>query len=336
MSKVDFQEFLRRARETHGERYDYSKSESDYTTFKGNRVPIICHDHGVFMQEPSKHAYRGAGCPICAGNSPVDFQEFLRRARETHGERYDYSKSANDYYGYKESKVIVICRKHGEFRINPSNHILRSQGCQICYLESRNKKLDFSNISGKLPDIDWEGYVTSNENAYLEFKAGIWQAYNRYTGEIENEAINEIGIEILAQEVAAFLNMNGGILIVGVWENPGNPSEKIYHGIDLDIAASSASSTKKPSVERYLAAITSSLNRRLTHGHLCDTNIDINVFEYQGKEFLGLAIKSLAPEVTFYKKGEEEILYIREAAGKKPIKGKRMIDFCLARRQSSE
>ena len=227
----------------------------------------------------------------------------------------------------------MICRKHGEFRINPSNHISRSQGCQICNLESRNKSLDFSNISGKLPDVDWEGYVTSNENAYLEFKAGIWQAYNRNTGEIENEVVNEYGIEILAQEVAAFLNMNGGILIVGVWENPANPSEKIYHGIDPDI---SASSTKVPSVERYLAAITSSLNSRLTHGHLCDTNIDIDVFEYQGKEFLGLAIKSLAPEVTFYKKGEEEILYIREAAGKKPIKGKRMLDFCFARKQSSE
>ena len=331
MAKVDFEEFLRRARETHGDRYDYSESESKYTTFKGDKISIICREHGVFMQNPAKHAYRGAGCPICAGNNPVNFQEFLRRARETHGDRYDYSKSAYDYYGYKESKVIVNCRKHGDFRINPSSHIVKRQGCQICQLESRNKDLDFSNISGELPKINWEKYVKSDENTHLEFKAGIWQGYNRLTGLEEKGEINEIGADILAQEVAAFLNTDGGILIVGIWENPMKPSEKIYHGINLDIAALDP---KKQSVEKYLSKITDSLNKKLTHGHLCDTHIEISIFEYESKNFLGLVIKSLNPEVTFYKKGEDEILYIREAAGKKPIKGKRMIDFCLARKQS--
>ena len=325
---VDFQEFLRRASETHGERYDYSQSEAHYTTFKGDKIPIVCQKHGVFEQTPSNHAYRGAGCPTCAGVAVVDFQEFLRRAHGVHGDLYDYSLAAEDYSGFKGSRVRIICEKHGEFKIGPSNHISRKQGCQICWLESRNPNLDFS-FHTDTSVVDWQRLIESDEGPNLEFKAGLFQGYDRGTGElIQGESVSYDGFDELAKEVAAFLNSEGGILIVGIWEDPKNPSKKINHGIEPDIAM-----MKIPSLETYTHKITQGLNSRLLKGAICDTHVKLEIIDFGEKRFLGLAIQSLSPDVTFIK-GMEDSLYIREASGKKPISGRRMIEYCIARQSS--
>lgn len=54
---------------------------------------------------------------------------FLSRAKEVHGNKYDYSKT--QYVKAKEP-VIIICRKHGEFRQRPQDHILKACGCPKC------------------------------------------------------------------------------------------------------------------------------------------------------------------------------------------------------------
>jgi hypothetical protein len=324
---VDFQEFLRRARETHGERYDYSQSETHYTTFKGDKIPIVCQEHGVFEQRPSNHAYRGQGCPMCAGVALVDFQEFLHRARETHGERYDYSQSETHYTTFKGDKIPIVCQEHGVFEIGPSNHVSRKQGCQVCWLESRNSSLDFTKL-GSTSSIEWKSLITSDEGPLLEFKAGIFQGYDAVNGEIIPGGLFEDGFGTLVKEVAAFLNSDGGILIVGIWEDPRDPSNKLLHGIEPDIVM------KKATEESYTKKIVEGLNSGLLIGSICDTHVKLEIFDYEGKKFLGLVIKSLTPDVTFIK-GSPDLIYIREAAGKKDISGQRMIKYCIAR-QSPE
>lgn len=59
---------------------------------------------------------------------------FIKRAREIHGDKYDYSKV--EYKNSKE-KVCIICPVHGEFWQTPSNH-LASKGCRQCGLEKRS------------------------------------------------------------------------------------------------------------------------------------------------------------------------------------------------------
>lgn len=54
--------FIEKARNIHGDKYDYSKVEYiNYTT----KVCIICPEHGEFHQTPTMHL-RGYGCPKCA------------------------------------------------------------------------------------------------------------------------------------------------------------------------------------------------------------------------------------------------------------------------------
>ena len=53
---------------------------------------------------------------------------FINRANLKHNFKYDYSKSI---YINAKTKLIIICKDHGEFLQKPDNH-LQGNGCHIC------------------------------------------------------------------------------------------------------------------------------------------------------------------------------------------------------------
>lgn len=53
---------------------------------------------------------------------------YLEKAYHVHGDLYDYSKAV--YNGLK-SKIIIVCKEHGEFLQSPDNH-LAGQKCPAC------------------------------------------------------------------------------------------------------------------------------------------------------------------------------------------------------------
>ena len=53
-------------------------------------------------------------------------QAFIEKAKEVHGDKYDYSKVK---YVNCSTKVCIICPEHGEFYITPGN-FLYGQGCK--------------------------------------------------------------------------------------------------------------------------------------------------------------------------------------------------------------
>ena len=123
--------FIKKARVIHGDKYDYSKTDLEHRDENG-KVIIICPEHGEFLQTPSSHL-RGENCPKCANMKRGDTfrsnrEEFIKRAKEKHGDKYDYSKVI---YKNAETEVTVICPKHGEFKIRPMQHLL-GQGCSKC------------------------------------------------------------------------------------------------------------------------------------------------------------------------------------------------------------
>ena len=62
-------------------------------------------------------------------------EEFIAQARSMHGDRYDYSKVR--YVGYY-TKILIICRKHGEFMQLPGSHVgSQMQGCPECWRERK-------------------------------------------------------------------------------------------------------------------------------------------------------------------------------------------------------
>ena len=128
--KYNTEIFIKKAREVHGDKYDYSKVEYiDNST----KVCIICPEHGEFWQKPNYHL-SGRGCTLCGQDSrknkiSLNTQKFIERSMEVHGDKYDYSKVN---YVNNHTKVCIICPEHGEFWQKPMSH-LNGHGCVKCY-----------------------------------------------------------------------------------------------------------------------------------------------------------------------------------------------------------
>ena len=58
---------------------------------------------------------------------------FVFRAKEVHGEKYDYSLVD---YKHSHKNVTIVCHKHGQFKQQPSNHLM-GNGCRRCSTEDR-------------------------------------------------------------------------------------------------------------------------------------------------------------------------------------------------------
>lgn len=134
--KLTKEEFVSRAQKKHGDKYDYSKSV--YKS-KDEKVCIICPKHGEFWQTPHNHC-NGQQCPKCSIESKTsNTQKFIVKARNIHGDKYDYSKTV---YVDNKTKICIICPIHGEFYQRPDIH-LGGSVCPHCSRESRLNSLDY-------------------------------------------------------------------------------------------------------------------------------------------------------------------------------------------------
>lgn len=140
-TKLSNTTFIEKAREVHGDRYDYG-----LVNYQGNRVPvkIICFTHGIFEQRPGNHLL-GKGCPKCANNVRSDAELFIEKARDVHGDRYDYSKVK---YFNNRTPVIITCLEHGDFKQAPCSH-LSGCGCPVCGRLSQKSNRNESEIEAK-------------------------------------------------------------------------------------------------------------------------------------------------------------------------------------------
>lgn len=130
--RITTEEFIRRARKVHGDKYDYSKAE--YVNPK-TKVCIACKIHGIFWQRAWSHL-EGRGCPECGKAEHTSVTEFVKRARKIHGDKYDYSLV--DFTSLK-NKVRIICPRHGVFLQTGENH-LSGRGCIKCSYEQRGNR----------------------------------------------------------------------------------------------------------------------------------------------------------------------------------------------------
>ena len=155
--RLTTEEFIRRAKDVHGDRYDYSKVEYINAMKK---VCIICPKHGEFWQIPASHL-SGRGCRYCADNIKRSTEEFIRKSKKIHGNKYDYSKVQ---YINNSTKVCIICPEHGKFWQVPSSH-LRGKGCPNCNESQMEKNtanfLEENNIEyirqARKTDLVWLG-----------------------------------------------------------------------------------------------------------------------------------------------------------------------------------
>lgn len=117
-------------------KFDYTDTIY-YNSLTELTIRCILHDY-TFKTVPKTHFKSEYGCcRMCVldviSRSP---QQFIIEAKVVHGDLYDYSKCI---YVDTRTKVIIICREHGEFLQSPHGH-LQGYGCVKCS-SLKNEKL---------------------------------------------------------------------------------------------------------------------------------------------------------------------------------------------------
>lgn len=166
---MNTEEFIKKSKIVHGDKYDYSKVE--YVDPK-TKVCIICPEHGEFWQLPYGHL-SGRGCSLCryvksSSTSRKSKESFIDEAKKVHGDKYDYSKVE---YVNNRTKVCIICPEHGEFWQRPDKHIIRKQGCPYCSGNAKRTTesfiFDSKKVHGDKYDYSKVEYVSIHEKVCI-------------------------------------------------------------------------------------------------------------------------------------------------------------------------
>jgi hypothetical protein len=124
VTDVSTQYWIKRVQKTHGNRYDYSKTE--YLGAHKNLV-ITCNIHGLFSQRAGHHE-RGSNCPKCVNRHSYSNAEFISKCIAAHGDKYDYSTTT---YNGAKSSMAYICPIHGKVTQQAYDH-MSGHGCAYC------------------------------------------------------------------------------------------------------------------------------------------------------------------------------------------------------------
>jgi hypothetical protein len=246
-SSLSFDEFIKRARKIHYDKYIYD--EKSYKSVSA-KIAIICPKHGEYLQRGSDHL-QGKGCRTCMGEQAKsryisNRDEFIEKAVVVFGKRYCYDKVI--YEGNK-NYVIINCQKHGDFSMSPNNH-LRGHGCPICgnspisaisqkWLdllgvpkEYREKKL---NIGEQIITVD---AYDPGTNTVFEFWGDFWHGNPKVFKQTDinyrsKKLFGELYENTMVRRTAI---IEAGYNLVEIWENEFNRKNHpncIYRGTRL-------------------------------------------------------------------------------------------------------
>lgn len=127
---LSFKEFLDRAREVHGDKFEYIES-----TFKGSlaRMTIVCKDHGEFLMTPASHTHSRQQCKLCYQDEVVASNrlKYSQRLRE----KCDNSVVISDWGNFRRlaDTITLDCSLHGEYSEKLLNVLCTAyNGCLSC------------------------------------------------------------------------------------------------------------------------------------------------------------------------------------------------------------
>ena len=119
--------FISRAREIHGDKFNYDLVE--YVNRK-TKVIIKCNEcQSLFSQVPSGHLL-GYGCSICYHSKiRCSIEDFINKAKKIHNDKFNYDLVE---YVNSQTKVKILCNTCSNvFAQKPNDH-LHGYGCKIC------------------------------------------------------------------------------------------------------------------------------------------------------------------------------------------------------------
>jgi len=202
--KRNIHDFIEKCNKIHNNKYKYI--DSSYINNK-SLIDIECPIHGRFKQKASEHL-RGYGCSKCARNKQLTTNEFINKAKNIHGDKYNYSESV---YSKSKSKITVICEKHGKFDIYAGYHLSKG-GCPSCASSIEQQQIfDYiKTISDDVIENDRRliapyelDIVIPSKKLAIEFNGNFYHSYNsllsenRYKHKLKSDMADKIGISLI-------------------------------------------------------------------------------------------------------------------------------------------
>lgn len=167
MARKTTEQFIKDAKSIFPE-YDYSKVQ-----YINNKTKVIvgCPIHGYWEITPNS-LLSGSGCRQCfldrvSKNFQLTKQQFLEKATELYGDRYDYSNvqlprpRADEY-------ITIICPVHGEFKTRIHN-FLNGHGCPKCRSSKGESIIKYVLDRLKIDYIEQYFIKIGNKRMYIDF-----------------------------------------------------------------------------------------------------------------------------------------------------------------------
>jgi hypothetical protein len=222
------EDFIRKSIETHGDKYDYSKS---IYVDSGVKITIICNTCKLeFKQGPGSH-FRGAGCVRCANiknnnKKRKTLEQFIFEANGIHGiGRYDYSEV--EYFN-SNSKVLIKCNEClRKFKQIVTNH-LGGKGCLKCSVKLSKPEiawLNYLNIAESDRQIRIKKYTVDGydvkTNTIYEFNGDFWHGNPEiYPADKINTKVNKTFGELYQKTLKKEASLKTlGYNVVSIWES---------------------------------------------------------------------------------------------------------------------
>ena len=161
--KLTQEEFINKAKEIHGDKYDYSLVE--YVS-SDTYVWIVCPSHGKFRVKPSAHTFskRPKGCKACGNEAKaLPESEFSERLKD----KFITLTYDKDTYKTLTNPISFTCTLCGSVEtIKPIELLKRKSPCKVCshtkYLSSVEYIPRFEQVHGKgtydYSRVVWKGY----------------------------------------------------------------------------------------------------------------------------------------------------------------------------------
>lgn len=248
--------FIERGRQIHDDKYDYSQIGSQDVINCKSRILIICKCGCKWKPRIKDHINKKSGCPKCAGHIAWVPSAFIVRAKQIHGEKYDYSNLNEGHFNGNRSHVPIRCISCNEvWTPTIDSHIHGKRGCPNCcfkngfsqaaisWLQSMEKhygidiqyatkggEFRIQAPSGRYYKVD--GYHKST-NTIFEYYGSYWHGHSKlYDANAFNKSAGKTFGELFQNTIDRenYLMLLGYNLIVQ-WETPlyyFHGSERIF------------------------------------------------------------------------------------------------------------
>lgn len=179
----------------------------DESTSHDDKSRFECNLHGEFFAKLSD-VVNGHGCPACGqekrqswmgDNLVVSADEFLQRALELNGDRYEYDLST---FTRTNKQIRIICKEHGEFWQIARNHLTLQAQCPRC-----------------------SNSVSKGEDEIADYLSGLGYEVKRRQRVLDGKELDIVVPEL-----------NLAIEYCGVYWHGENYKEPDYHAMKLSLA----------------------------------------------------------------------------------------------------